>query len=122
MTKPVTENKERIINTMDSVNQAKADTQLQAENFKKAQSISKGPRKKFKCSSIYATLYPDGLITTYQGIIIHLIFDNREVELPEVVIKYIQDKIQKKADVEAAKLHRFETKKQENLGNYSASE
>lgn len=122
MTKTVTENKERVINTMDSVNQAKADTQLQAENFKKAQSISKGPRKKFKCSSIYATLYPDGLITTYQGIIIQLIFDNREVELPEVIIKYIQDKIQKKADVEAAKLHRFETKKQENLGNYSASE
>lgn len=122
MTKTVTENKERVINTMDSVNKAKADTQLQAENFKKAQSISKGPRKKFKCSSIYATLYPDGLITTYQGIIIQLIFDNREVELPEVVINYIQDKIQKKADVEAAKLHRFETRKQENLGNYSASE
>ena len=122
MTKTVTENKERVINTMDSVNKAKADTQLQAENFKKAQSISKGPRKKFKCSSIYATLYPDGLITTYQGIIIQLIFDNREVELPEVAINYIQDKIQKKADVEAAKLHRFETRKQENLGNYSASE
>ena len=122
MTKTVTENKERVINTMDSVNKAKADTQLQAENFKKAQSISKGPRKKFKCSSIYATLYPDGLITTYQGIIIQLIFDNREVELPEVIINYIQDKIQKKADVEAAKLHRFETRKQENLGNYSASE
>ena len=76
----------------------------------------------FKCSSIYATLYPDGFISTYQGILINLIFDNREVELPAVVIKYIEDKIQKKADAEAAKLHRFETKKQENLGNYSAGE
>ena len=100
----------------------KVDTKLQAENFKKAQGISKGPRKKFKCSSIYATLYPDGFISTYQGILINLIFDNREVELPAVVIKYIEDKIQKKADAEAAKLHRFETKKQENLGNYSAGE
>ena len=121
MTK-VTANEERVINTTESINQVKADTKLQAENFKKAQGISKGPRKKFKCSSIYATLYPDGFISTYQGILINLIFDNREVELPAVVIKYIEDKIQKKADAEAAKLHRFETKKQENLGNYSAGE
>lgn len=113
---------EKVINTMDSVKEQKVDTKLQAENFKKAQGISKGPRKKFKCSSIYATLYPDGFISTYQGILINLIFDNREVELPAVVIKYIEDKIQKKADAEAAKLHRFETKKQENLGNYSAGE
>ena len=121
-TEKISNDIDRVLNTTESVKAVKADTQLQAENFKKAQSISKGPRKKFKCSSIYATLYPDGLITTYQGIIIQLIFDNRKVELPEVVINYIQDKIQKKADVEAAKLHRFETRKQENLGNYSASE
>lgn len=113
---------EKVINTTDSIKEQKVDTKLQAENFKKAQGISKGPRKKFKCSSIYATLYPDGFISTYQGILINLIFDNREVELPAVVIKYIEDKIQKKADAEAAKLHRFETKKQENLGNYSAGE
>ena len=121
MTK-VTANEERVINTTESINQVKADTQLQAENFKKAQGISKGPRKKFKCSSIYATLYPDGFISTYQGIVIQLVFDNREVELPEVIIKYVEEKIQKKADAEAARLHRFETKKQEKLGDYSASE
>ena len=121
MTK-VTANEDRFINTTESVKQVKADTQLQAENFKKAQGISKGPRKKFKCSSIYATLYPDGFLSTYQGIIINLVFDNRVVELPEVIIDYIEEKIQRKADIEAAKLHRFETKKQENLGNYSASE
>ena len=34
----------------------------------------------------------------------------------------LQEKIQKKADTEAAKLHRFETKKQEKIGEYSASE
>ena len=121
MTK-VTAEKERVLNTTDSVKEVKADTQLQAENFKKAQGISKGPRNKFKCSSIYAPLYPDGFISTYQGIAINLIFDNRVVELPEVVIKYIEDKIQKKADIEATKLNRFVTKEQHNLGNYSASE
>lgn len=113
---------EKVINTTESIKETKTDTKLQAENFKKAQGISKGPRKDFKCSSIYASLYPDGLLTTYQGIIINLVFDNRVVELPEVVIEYIKNKIQAKADAEAAKLHRFETKKQENLGNYSASE
>jgi hypothetical protein len=120
--KDVTVEKEKIINTTKSIKETKADAQLQAENFKKAQGISNGPRKKFKCSSIYAPLYPDGFVSTYQGIAINLIFDNTEVELPEVVIKYVEDKIQRKADAEAAKLNRFVTKKQENLGNYSASE
>ena len=113
---------ERVINTSESVKEVKADTQLQAENFKKAQGISKGTREKFKCSSIYATLYPDGFTSTYQGIIINLVFDNRVVELPSVVAKYVKEKIQSKADAEAAKLHRFESKKQEKLGDYSASE
>lgn len=114
--------KNEVINTSESVKEIKADQQLQAENFKKAQSISKSPRKKFKCSSIYATLYPDGFISTYQGIIIQINFDNSEIELPEPIIKYVEDKIQRKADTEAAKLNRFEVKKQEKIGDYSASE
>lgn len=116
------EDTERVLNTTESVKATKADAQLQAENLKKAKGISKGPRKKFKCSSVFATLYPDGLITTYQGIIVNLIFDNREVELPEVVVNYIEDKIQHKADTEARKLNQYKLKKQENLGSYSASE
>lgn len=116
------EENEKVINTTESVKNVKADTQLQAENFKKAKGISQGPRKKFKCSSVYATLYPDGLLTTYQGLIINLVFDNRIVELPEVVIDFIQEKIQHKADTEAKKLNQYNSKKQENLGSYSASE
>lgn len=116
------ETEERVVNTSESVKAPKADNQLQAESFKKAQSISKGPRRKFKCSSIYATLYPDGLLTTYQGIIVDLVFDNSVVELPEVVIEFIENKIQAKADVEAKKLNQYKLKKQENLGNFSASE
>lgn len=112
----------KVKDTSSSVKEVKADTQLQAEALKKAQGISKGPRNKFKCSSIYATLYPDGLITTYQGIIVELVFDNRVVELPEVVIDYIEEKIQAKADIEAQKLNQYNKKEQTNLGSYSASE
>lgn len=121
-TEKISNDIERVLNTTESVKAVKADTQIQAENLKKAKGISKGPRKKFKCSSVYAPLFPDGLITTYQGLIINLLFDNREVELPEVVINYIQDKIQHKADTEAKKLNQYIVKKQENLGSYSASE
>ena len=121
-TEKISNDIERVLNTTESVKAVKADTQLQAENLKKAKGISKGPRKKFKCSSVYAPLYPDGLITTYQCLIVQLIFDNRELELPEVVIKYIEDKIQHKADTEAKKLNQYISKKQENLGSYSASE
>lgn len=116
------EDTERVLNTTESVKTVKTDTQLQAESLKKAKSISKGPRKQFKCSSVYATLYPDGLITTYQGLIINLVFDNRVVDLPECVVNYIEEKIQHKADTEARKLNQYNLKKQENLGSYSASE
>ena len=121
-TEKVSNDIERVLNTTESVKVQKTDTQIQAENLKKAKGISNGPRKKFKCSSVYAPLFPDGLITTYQGLIINLPFDNREVELPEVAIKYIQEKIQHKADTEAKKLNQYNLKKQTNLGSYSASE
>lgn len=121
-TEKVSNDIERVLNTTESVKVTKTDTQIQAENLKKAKGISKGPRKKFKCSSVYAPLFPDGLITTYQGLIINLPFDNREVELPEVAIKYIEEKIQHKADTEAKKLNQYNLKKQTNLGSYSASE
>lgn len=121
-TEKVSNDIERVLNTTESVKVQKTDTQIQAENLKKAKGISNGPRKKFKCSSVYAPLFPDGLITTYQGLIINLPFDNREVELPEVAIKYIEEKIQHKADTEAKKLNQYNLKKQTNLGSYSASE
>lgn len=116
------EDTEKVLNTTESVKVQKTDAQLQAETLKNAKGISKGPRKKFKCSSVYATLYPDGLLTTYQGLIIQLYFDNREVELPEVVVKFIENKIQHKADTEAKKLNQYNLKKQKNLGSYTAGE
>lgn len=121
-TEKVSNDIERVLNTTESVKIDKTDTQIQAENLKKAKDISKGPRKKFKCSSVYAPLFPDNLITTYQNVQVNLVFDNREIELPEVVIKFIEKKIQHKADTEAKKLNQYNLKKQTNLGSYSASE
>lgn len=114
------ENAEKVINTTKSIKERKTDATLQSEQFKKAQGISKGPRKKFKCSSIYAPLYPNGFLSTYQGIVIELYFDNSEVELPEVIIDYIESKMQEKADREAYKLNRFNSKKQDKIGEYQA--
>lgn len=108
-----------VINTTESIKKSgKTDNQLQSEQLKKAQGISKSPRKKFKCSSIYAQLYPDGFISTYQGIVINLIFDNSVVELPEPIYYYVKNKMQRKADLEAYKAYKFKNKKQEKIGEF----
>lgn len=112
----------RNINTLESINKPATDERLQREELKKATSLVKSPRKKFKASSVYASLYPDGLITTYQGIVINLVFDNTVWEFPECIIDYLEDKIQKKADREAAKLNQFNTKKQDKIGEFIAGE
>lgn len=107
-----------VINTMDSIKKSgKPDNQLQAEQLKKAQKISDGPRKKFKCSSYFAPLYPDGFVSTYQGIIITLVFDNSTVELPEAICNYVMRTIQKKADKEADRLNRYIKQSRQNLGH-----
>ena len=107
-----------VINTTASIKKSgKTDNQLQAEQLRKAQNISKGPTKNFKCSSIYAPLYPDGFVSTYQGVIINLIFDNRTVELPESVCNYVMRTIQRKADKEADRLNRYIKQSRENLGH-----
>lgn len=110
------------VNTLNSINKPATDEKLQKEELKKASSLVKGSRKKFKASSVYASLYPDGLITTYQGIVINLIFDNTVWEFPECIVNYLEDKIQKKADKEAAKLNQFNTKKQDLIGEFTAGE
>lgn len=110
-----------IINTTKSIRQSgKPDTQLQSEQLKRARGIANCPMKKFKCASVYATIYPDGYTTTYQGIVINLIFDNRIVELPEPIYYFVTHKLERKADIEADKLNRFKTKKQKKLGEYQA--
>lgn len=110
------------INTLASINKPATDEKLQREELKKATSLVKSPRRKFKASSVYASLYPDGLITTYQGIVINLVFDNTVWEFPECIVDYLEDKIQKKADREAAKLNQFNAKKQEKIGEFIAGE
>lgn len=111
-----------IINTTKSIkNSEKTDNQLQSEQLKNATNLSKSPRKPFKCSSVYAPLYPDGFVSTYQGIIINLIFDNSTIELPEPIFNYVEKKIQEKADKEAEKLNRFTTKKQDKIGEYEVN-
>ena len=107
-----------VVNTLDSIKKSgKPDNQLQAEQLRKAQKISDGPRKKFKCASYLAPLYPDGFVSTYQGIIINLIFDNSTVELPEAICKYVERTIQRKADKEADRLNRYTKKLRQNLGH-----
>lgn len=98
------------VNTLDSIKQPATDVQLQNEEFKKASSIAKGPRKKFKASTAYAGLYPDGLTTTFQGITINIIFDNTVWNFPECITDFLEEKIQRKADKEAEKLNRFNRK------------
>lgn len=110
----------KVINTTESVKKPATDSQLQAESFKKMKAISKSKSRKFKCSSVYASLYPDGFLSTYQGVIVELVFDNREIELPEIIIDYVEEKLQAKADREAEKLNRFKTKKQEKIGEFDA--
>lgn len=114
----ITEN----INTLESINKPATDEKLQREEMKKASSIVKGKRKKFKASTAFASLYPDGLTTSYQGIPINILFNNTVWEFPEAIVDYLEDKIQKKADKEAEKLHQFNTKKQELIGEYDAGE
>lgn len=116
--KPIAEN----VNTTASIRKPATDEQLQKEEFKKASSIVGGTKKKFKCSSVYAPLYPDGFTTTYQGIVINLIFDNRVVEMSEAIVDFVEDKIQKKADKEAAKLNQFQVKKQDLIGEFTSNE
>lgn len=110
-----------VINTTKSIKQGgKTDTQLQSEQLKRARGIANCPMKKFKCASVYASIYPDGYTTTYQGLVVNLIFDNRVVELPEPIYYFVMNKLQRKADREADKLNRFKTKKQEKIGEYQA--
>jgi hypothetical protein len=85
-------------------------------------SIVKSKRKKFKASTAFASLYPDGLTTSYQGVPINILFNNTVWDFPECITDYLEDKVQKKADKEAEKLHQFNTKTQELIGEYDAGE
>ncbi len=96
----------------------KSDMQLSVDNLKNMQSISKEKRVTFECSYAYAALYPQGFVTTYQGIPVYLVFDGRKVELPEAIAKFVKRKIEAKAKAEAEKRRRNIEKPLDNLGRY----
>jgi hypothetical protein len=96
------------------------DADLSAKAMATNKALVKHKRVKFKCSAVYAALYPNGFESTCQGIHIYLIFDGREVTLPEFIAKYVQNKIEKKAMAMLDKKTRNATKKQDYLGmNYA---
>lgn len=111
-----------VINTKESIFKAsnKSNEELNRERFQTGQLISKTNRKKFTCSKVYAPLFPNGFISTYQGIVIELVFDGSTVELPECVIDYVEKKIATKAEKTADRLNRFTnpTRTQEKIGEY----
>lgn len=113
-----------VINTMDSIFKPSnaSDAQLDSARLKENKEMVKKNRGKFVCSKVYAPLYPDGFRSTYQGIIIELVFDGRTVELPESCIKYVNAKIAEKAEKTADRLNRFTNPKgaQEKIGDFQA--
>ena len=95
-----------------------SDMKLANDNLKNMQKISKSKRVKFTCDYAYAALYPNGFVTTYQGMPVYLIFDGRTVELPEAIAKFVKSKIETKAKSEAEKRRRVAEQPLDNLGRY----
>ena len=96
------------------------DKVLDTESLKEKVAITKQKRVPFKCEVAYNALYPNGFESTYQGIQICLIFDGRTVELPEAVVQFVKEKIEKKALSEMEKRRRNSNAQgaQTCLGNY----
>ena len=96
------------------------DKVLDTESLKDKVAITKQKRVPFKCEVAYNALYPNGFESTYQGIQICLIFDGRTVELPEAVVQFVKEKIEKKALSEMEKRRRNSNIQgaQTCLGNY----
>ena len=107
----------KVNTTSDIFKDSKAkDADLSAKAMATNKALAKHKRVKFKCQAVYAALYPNGFESTCQGIHIYLIFDGREVELPEFIADYVQKKIEKKAMAMLDKKTRNATKKQDYLG------
>ena len=108
------------LNTTASIanDSKKADMQLSVDSMKTMQKVSKSKRVLFECSYAYAALYPNGYVTTYQGIPVYLVFDGRKVELPEAIAKFVKRKIDAKAKAEAEKHRRVVEQPLDNLGRY----
>lgn len=106
------------VNTTETIfkDSKKTDAELAAKALKDNKAISKEGKVEFKCSPVYAALYPHGFESTFQGRHVYLIFDGRTVELTKPVADFVQMKLEKKALAEVNKRVRNQTKKQEYLG------
>ena len=103
--------------TNDIFKDSKAkDADLSAKAMNENKALVKHKRVKFKCQAVYNSLYPNGFESTCQGIHIYLVFDGREVVLPEFIAQYVQKKIEKKAMAMLDKKTRNATKQQDYLG------
>jgi hypothetical protein len=92
---------------------------LQEEALGYANQIVKGERKPFVCRKDLIGLFPDGLMTSVQGISLNIIFDGRTINLPAQLIKFIEKKIYQKAETEANKRnHDLQAAQKNNIGNY----
>lgn len=109
-----------VINTSSSIfkKSNKTDLQLKNEAYATMVGIAKSKKVKFECKKVYAPLFPDGLITTYQLIPITLYFNGETVELPEAIVKYVEKIIDNKAEKMATRLAKFENPKQDFIGSY----
>ena len=96
------------------------DRVLDNKSLEEKVAITKQKRVPFKCEVAYNALYPNGFESTYQGVQINLIFDGRTVELPECIVQFVQEKIEKKALSEMEKRRRNQNASgaQTCLGNY----
>ena len=92
------------------------DAELAAKAMKENRELVKEKRVKFKCEPVYHSLYPNGFDSMCQGIHVLLIFDGREVELPEFIVEFVKRKLDKKVMSTFDKKTRNTTKKQDYLG------
>ena len=106
------------INTTKSVfkDSQKSDAQLATEALKEKTILKGSKLVPFKCDVAYTALYPQGFESTCQGFYIHFMFDGKTIELPEFAVKFVKDKIEKKALSLVDKKTRNATKKQDYLG------
>lgn len=96
------------------------DQVLDNASLQEKVAITKQKRVPFKCDVAYFTLYPNGFESTYQGVQIALVFDGRTVELPEAIVQYVKEKIEKKAisEMEKRKRNANPSKAQSFLGSF----
>lgn len=101
---------------MAKAKNTKTQAELKKESTEGAKKIVSGERVEWKPSKAYAMIYPDGFTTTYNTIIINLIFDGRTYNFTQDMIDFLEDKLERSAEFEQDKLRRFKSSLDEVLG------